>query len=294
MFEELDRPFTYLLGVAQDGGYPQAGCRGGCCAPAWADPRLRAHPVSLAIVDPHSGERWIIDATPDLPEQLHELDRIQPPLGPAPGLSGVLLTHGHIGHYTGLMYLGREAMGARDVRVYGMPRMLRFIETHGPWEQLQRLDTIVLHPLEDGCAISLNERITIRPFVVPHRGEYTETVGMVVSGPDRKVLYLPDIDRWERNPSPIEALLEEVDLAYIDGTFFDAREQPHRDREEIPHPTVVDSLARFAPLEAHLRDRIYFFHFNHSNPLLHRRSEARQRVEQAGMHWSQRGMRFEL
>jgi pyrroloquinoline quinone biosynthesis protein B len=287
-------PYTLLLGVAQDGGYPQAGCRGSCCAPAWGQPELRARAACLGIIDPVSGERWLIDASPDLPAQLHALELAEPSSGRSHSLSGVLLTHGHIGHYTGLMYLGREAMGAQQVPVFGMPRMLRFLEEHGPWEQLHRLENITLRPLTDGVDQPLNSRISVRPFVVPHRGEYTETVGMVVSGPSRRVLYLPDIDRWERNPSPIEALLEEVDCAYIDGTFFDSSEQPHREREEIPHPTVSDSLVRFAPLGPEVRGRVHFFHHNHSNPLLHRNSQAAARVEAAGMRLGRRGMRFEL
>ena len=165
---------------------------------------------------------------------------------------------------------------------------------HGPWEQLCRLRNISLQPLVNGRTIHLNSRIRVRPFLVPHRGEYTETVGMVVSGPERKVLYLPDIDQWDRNPSPIESLLEEVDCAYIDGTFFNKNELPHRNREKIPHPMVVESLERFGDLDLGIRSRIHFFHFNHSNPLWHPESEARRRVEQAGMKWAERGMREEL
>ena len=51
----------------------------------------------IAIVDPVSKQKWIIDATPDFPEQLRMLDSIQ-----SSDLSGIFLTHAHIGHYTGL------------------------------------------------------------------------------------------------------------------------------------------------------------------------------------------------
>ena len=294
MVETRPSPYTLLLGVAQDGGYPQAGCRAACCAPAWAEPERRGRAVSLGIADPLTGERWLIDASPDLPAQLRDLDESLGTDASMPVLSGVLLTHGHIGHYTGLMYLGRESMGARNLPVYGMSRMLRFLQEHGPWEQLCDLQNIALQPLDTGQTLALNDRIRVRPFLVPHRGEYTETVGMVVSGPTRKVLYLPDIDQWDRNPSPIEALLEEVDCAYIDGTFFDWNELPHRNREEIPHPMVVDSLKRFAGLNSKVRARIHFFHFNHSNPLWHPNSDARKRVQKAGMKWAQRGMKEAL
>jgi pyrroloquinoline quinone biosynthesis protein B len=175
-----------------------------------------------------------------------------------------------------------------------MPRMLRFLREHGPWEQLCRLNNIALRELQNERPVALNSRISVRPFVVPHRGEYSETVGMVVIGPQRRVLYLPDIDHWGRSPRGIESLLEEVDCAYIDGTFFDSDELPHRDRTEIPHPLVTDSIDIFAPLSAELRSRICFIHFNHSNPLLQPESEARKRVEQAGMRWARDGMRVEI
>ena len=155
-----DGPFTEMLGVAQDGGHPQAGCKEHCCAAAWADPRLGHRVASMAIVDPVSRQRWIIDASPDFPIQLRALDEAMP-VPDSIGLDGVLLTHAHIGHYTGLMHLGREALGANKVPVYAMPRMQRFLKENGPWELLDRLDNIEIVPLHAGQEIQLNERIHV-------------------------------------------------------------------------------------------------------------------------------------
>jgi pyrroloquinoline quinone biosynthesis protein B len=244
-----------VLGIAQDGGYPQAGCERPDCVAAWNNPKLRRHVASLAIVDPSTNEQWMIDATPDFPEELHSIGG---------RINGILLTHAHIGHYLGLAQLGREVIGAHDMPVYAMPRMRAFLEHNGPWDQLVRLHNIDLRPLEDGVPVRLNANITVTPVVVPHRGEYSETVAFIVKGPKRSILWMPDTDRFEH----IDELIARVDVAYLDGTFFDAKELPGRNLAEIPHPLMRDSMERFAKLPPNDRAKIRFIHLNQSNPAL--------------------------
>jgi len=259
-------PFVVVLGIAQDGGYPQAGCRRADCIEAFESGK-RAHVASLGIVDPVSGQRWIIDATPDFPTQLHQLERIAgPPRSGASILDGILLTHAHIGHYLGLAHLGREVLGARRIAVFAMPRMRAFLQTNGPWSQLVTLENISLEKLAADERISLNERISVTPLLVPHRDELSETVGFLVHGPARSILWLPDIDKWEKWSMPIEDLVASVDIAYLDATFYSAGELPGRNLAEIPHPTVEETMARFAGSTS--RAKIRFIHLNQSNPLL--------------------------
>ncbi|HEX3070744.1 MAG TPA: MBL fold metallo-hydrolase [Thermoanaerobaculia bacterium] len=259
-------PFVMVLGIAQDGGYPQAGCNRPDCIAAWRNPKLRQRVASLAIADPQSHQRWIIDATPDFGSQLRTLEEVAPRAEKSPLLDGILLTHAHIGHYLGLAQLGREVLGAHSVRVYAMPRMREFLTHNGPWDQLVTLHNIEISPIEDGVEMALNERIHVTPIRVPHRDEYSETVGFIVRGPSRSILWLPDIDKWERWSTTIESVLARVDVAYIDGTFYDASELPGRDLREIPHPLMTETLSRLAgsPLLAKVR----FIHLNQSNPLL--------------------------
>jgi pyrroloquinoline quinone biosynthesis protein B len=264
-------PYTLVLGVAQDGGYPQAGCNRPDCIAAWRNPKLRQRVASLAIIDPQSHQRWIIDATPDFPSQLASLDVAAPRGTSAPLLDGILLTHAHIGHYLGLAQLGREVLGAHSIKVYAMPRMREFLQHNGPWDQLVHLQNIELVPLEDGVPIVLNERITVTPLRVPHRDEYSETVGFIVRGPSRSILWLPDIDKWEKWTTPLESVLARVDVAYIDGTFYDATELPGRDLREIPHPLMTETLTRLA--NSPLRAKVRFIHLNQSNPLLRERRD---------------------
>jgi pyrroloquinoline quinone biosynthesis protein B len=286
-------PYVVVLGVAQDAGYPQTGCRKECCASAWSDPTKRRHTVSLAAVDPDSDERWLFDCSPDFRDQLRMLDKIAPPKA-TPGLSGILLTHAHMGHYSGLIHLGREAIGAKRLPVFAMPRMKKFLSSSGPWSQLVSLENIVLRDLSDGKSIKLNERISVTPFLVPHRDEFSETVGFRVQGPNHAVVYLPDIDKWERWETPIENIIRKCSVAYLDGTFYSNGELPGRDMSKIPHPFIVESIQRFVRLPAAERSKVRFIHFNHTNPAIDANSSAVERIRDAGHHAAQQGERVGL
>ncbi len=275
-----DDPWMVVLGVAQDGGTPHAGCHRDCCA----DPSTRRHVACVAIVDPVTSERWVIDATPDFPIQLRMLDKIAPPPDdvPSPALAGILLTHAHIGHYTGLVHVGHEVMGAQDVPVWAMPRMRAYLASNGPWSQLVDYGNIALRALADGEAVRLNQRISVTPILVPHRDEYSETVGFRIDGPGRSAFYLPDIDKWDRWERRIEDIIAEVDVVWLDGTFCADGELAGRSMADIPHPFIVESMQRFSSLPATQRKKIRFIHLNHTNPALPAGSAALQAITDAG------------
>ena len=287
-----------VLGVAQDGGAPQMGNPDD---PAWADPSLRRLATSLAIVDRPYDARYLFEATPDMREQLQRLDAFAPSTGEGPGLDGIFLTHGHIGHYTGLMFLGFESMGAQGVPVYAMPSMAAFLFSNGPWDQLVRLGNIVLEDLQAGEPAVVGS-LTVTPFEVPHRQEYTEVVGFRIEGPDRSALFLPDIDSWEEwdvwgevgdgAPGMIEQALTSVDVAYIDATFFANGEIPGRDMSGFPHPFITHSMDRFADLPDEEKAKIRFIHFNHTNPVRFPDAPERQQVFEAGFGLADEGERY--
>lgn len=276
-------PFVLVLGTAQDAGFPQAGCNKDCCRLAWETPSQKRFATSLAIVDPATNERWLLDCTPDFREQLRLL-QTKTRATDAPLLDGIFLTHAHIGHYSGLVHLGREVIGADSVKVYAMPRMKQFLTTNGPWEQLVTLNNISICPLAANTAVRLNSRISVTPLLVPHRDEYSETVGFVISGPNRKILFIPDIDKWEKWDRKIEDQIAAVDVAYLDGTFFGNGEIPGRDMSLIPHPSITESMGRLSKLPAKLRSRVRFIHLNHTNPVLNTNSAAYRILQESGSH----------
>ena len=286
-----------VLGVAQDGGFPHTGCHRDCCADAWHDPRLRQPVVAFGLVDFEHQQRWMIEATPDFPTQLYDLDQHSWAVNRSddrPLLDGIFVTHAHIGHYTGLMFLGREVLGASQVRVYAMPRMQKFLHENGPWSQLVRLENIQLKTVAADKATKLNRRLKVTPLLVPHRDEYSETVGFLIEGPARKALLLPDIDKWTRWDRKIEELIAKVDLAFVDGTFYDGEELPNRNMAEIPHPFIVESMARFADLPKEQKTKVHFIHFNHTNPVMDPNSAASRTIEKAGYQLARRGQVFPL
>jgi pyrroloquinoline quinone biosynthesis protein B len=288
-----DSPFVVVLGIVQDGGYPQAGCNKQCCTRAWNDDQHRQYVTCLAIVDPKDRQRWFLDCTPDFREQLHELNGITPS-NETSRVDGILLTHAHIGHYVGLMHLGREAMGANCVPVYAMPHMRRFLECNGPWNQLIASRNIEIHDLTDGTPLLLNNRISVTPFTVPHRVGYSETVGFYVQGPVRAAIYLPDIDDWGGWGRRIEDVISSADVAYLDGTFFADGELVERNMAEIPHPLITESIERFSVLPARERSKIRFLHLNHTNPVLDLTSDAAQKIIDSGHRIACQGECFEL
>jgi len=274
-----------LLGAAQDAGFPQAGCGCAACAPAWAGALPVEPPVALALIDHAAGASWLIDATPAFPVQLHHLQHAAPD---AP-LHGILLTHAHIGHYTGLIHLGREVMNSAGLPVYATQRMGDFLAANAPWSQLVALGNIALHVIEAGTVVDLSPALSVVPIAVPHRAEYSDTVAYRVAGETRALFYCPDIDGWDRWSLDVAEVVTGVDVALLDGSFYSTDELPGRNLAEIPHPLVTASCARLHSQA----ERVVFVHLNHSNPLLRLDSTERHTVEAAGftagatgMHWA--------
>jgi pyrroloquinoline quinone biosynthesis protein B len=284
--------FIQVLGIAQDAGYPQAFCYQAHCNRAWEDPTLRRLTSSIAVVNTASKNKYLFDATPDIREQLYQLNKAAP--DGEFTLDGVFLTHAHIGHYTGLMHFGHEASGSSNVPVYAMPRMVEFLSTNGPWDQLVRYQNIQLMPLKAGTSLTFDKNLRVTPFLVPHRDEYSETVGFRIEGPEKTAVFIPDIDKWERWDTDIREIVRTSDYVLIDATFFANGELPGRDMSKIPHPFVSESMALFDDLTDEEKSRVIFIHMNHSNPLLIDGSEAQAEVERRGFRYAREGLRLAL
>ena len=242
-----------VLGVAQDAGIPHLNCQQPLCTSIRAGKRRAERVASLGLRDRVSGRAYLFDATPDFNAQVHALTGGRPP-------DGIFLTHAHIGHYTGLMYLGRESIGAREVPVYATPRMADFLTRNGPWSQLVSLGNIVTRPVGYDAPLTLPGGVQVTALKVPHRDEYSDTVGYILQGPRTRALFIPDIDRWEKWDRPVRELADTVDLAFLDGTFASPTEV-NRNIEEIPHPMMPATRA----LLKGSRARLWFIHVNHTN-----------------------------
>ena len=276
-----EAPSAIVLGIAQDGGFPQAGCREAACAEARRDRSRRRFVASLGLLDPAAGKRFQIDATPDFADQM-EL------LGGLP--DAILLTHAHIGHYLGLAQLGREVLNTHRLPVYATPSMARFLRQNGPWKRLVTLENIEIREIEIGKRFELTAALSATAIPVPHRDEDSDTVAYLVTGPRSKILWLPDIDKWEKWDRKIEDFLADESLyALVDGTFFAADEIPGRSIVDIPHPLVPETMSRFGNNPP--RGRLFFVHLNHTNRLLWDR-EALAQLRKKGFDVAAQGMRL--
>lgn len=289
---QADDTYLQILGVAQDAGYPQANCFAPHCMRAWEDRERRRMTSSIAIVDAPSRKKYLFDATPDIREQLYELQIAAPDHEFT--LDGVFLTHAHIGHYTGLMHFGHEASSSQRLPVYAMPRMVKFLSTNGPWDQLVRFDNIRLEALADGATVTLGKELRVTPFLVPHRDEYSETVGYRIDGPNKSAVFIPDIDKWDRWKTNIRDVIRSVDYALLDATFFADGELPGRDMSGILHPFVAESMALLEDLTDEEKYRVIFIHMNHTNPLLIDGSPEQAEVEKRGFRFAREGLRLAL
>ena len=272
-----------ILGTLQDAGSPHIACTKDCCKELFQNPDQNRKVVSLGVIDPENKVSYLFEATPDISVQMKMLKQF----GSKETPDGIFLTHAHIGHYSGLMYLGKEAMNAKSIPVFAMPRMKKFLEESGPWRQLVSTSNISIRELAIGKSEQLTLNITVTPFTVPHRDEYSETVGFIIEGPTKKALFIPDIDKWEKWDTSIIEEIKKVDYAFIDATFFDAEEIDNRDIREIPHPFIIESMELFANLSSTEKKKIYFIHVNHTNPVLNSDSKQAKQVIDNGFNLAQ-------
>ena len=272
-----------VLGIAQDGGVPHLGCRQKFCEDARRDPSKRRLVASLGLVDRASGRRFIVDATPDFPAQVERLGGLP---------DAILLTHAHIGHYLGLAQLGREVLGAKRMPVYCTASMADFLRNNGPWKRLVALENVEIREIEPGREFELTPSLKATAIRVPHRDEDSDTVAYVLTGPQRKVLWLPDIDKWEKWDRRIEDVVRDSSLlAFVDGTFFSADEIPGRSIRDIPHPLVPETVARFGGKAPAPPAQLLFIHLNHTNRLLWD-AAARRALQREGFGIAEEGARF--
>ena len=278
--------YISVLGIVQDAGYPHIGCEKDCCKAVSPGDYFVS---CLGLVDKTNNKRYLFDATPDIHNQLNLLEKFSD----ANLVDGIFLTHAHIGHYTGLMYLGREGLGGKNIMVYALKRMSKFLTKNGPWDQLVKLNNISIQTISNKEFVKLSENIFVIPIRVPHRDEYSETVGYKIIGKSKKILFIPDIDKWDEWKKSIIEEVKLVDYAFIDGTFYNGTEL-NRDMREIPHPSIEETLQLFSNQPVAERNKIYFIHINHTNPILTNKNGIRDLVEGLGFNIAQRGLKFKL
>ena len=288
---KFDHVSLKVLGTIQDGGIPHLGCNKKCCEEYFLNQTQRIGVSSLGISNLKNNKNYLIDATPDINFQLKKLIGNE---NISNKLNGIFITHAHMGHYSGLLNLGRESFNSSLVPLFVMPKMYEFISSNGPWDQLVKLKNVDLKSLSNNKPEVLGDNLSIVPFLVPHRDEYSETVGYKIIGPNKTALFIPDIDKWEKWEISIVELVKEVDYAFLDGTFYDAKEINNRDISEIPHPFIIESLELFKNLSVVDKNKVYFIHLNHTNPAIDKSSVPFKNIISKGFNVAEGNMEFNL
>jgi pyrroloquinoline quinone biosynthesis protein B len=274
-----------VLGIAQDGGRPQPGCRRPCCQNlTQADYRS---PVSLGIKT-ENGTTILIEATRDLGRQLITFGE--------PSIDCLFLTHAHLGHVDGLGLFGRETMSARGIPLHSSPSMQNLIKSTPAWALL--LEQGVFELTEIG-RVKIDD-VVIESIAIPHRAELSDMHAFVLRGKEHSVLFLPDHDSWDQtlaahSASSIREWLKEIEVthALLDGTFWSGDELQGRDMSVVPHPTIQDSMARLGQKQSG-DPEIYFTHLNHTNPAYREDGAEYQKITKFGWRVSSEGQRINL
>lgn len=287
---KLHAQFITVLGIAQDAGYPHIGCDKVCCNAFFKEEESKKLISCLGLIDLKNNRKYIFDATPDFTQQVHDLSA---DFDNGNVADGIFLTHAHIGHYSGLMYLGFEAMNTKGVPVYAMPQMKTFLETNGPWNQLVSMKNVELRTLQNDSTMVLSEDLKVTPFLVPHRDEYSETVGYKIEGTKKSLLFIPDINKWELWDRDIIEEVKKVDYAFIDATFFKDGEVL-RPMKDIPHPFIIETTKLFENESVETKSKIYFIHLNHTNPALKETDKLKDSIQNLGFNFAIQGMKIAL
>jgi pyrroloquinoline quinone biosynthesis protein B len=282
--------YIYILGNTQDAGLPHIGCQHPFCEDSF-NVYEEHYTTSIAVVNSDIKKYILFEATPDITFQLNNLkqnifDEFLLP-------ESIYITHAHIGHYTGLMYFGREALGAKDLMVRVLPRMSYFLQNNGPWSQLVDINNIKIKEINFGSSTKELANIDVTPVQVPHRDEYSETAGYIIKGKNKKALFIPDIDKWEKWDRDLSQLAKEFDFLLIDATFYDSKEI-NRDISEIPHPLVMETIDLLTGLSTENRNKVYFIHMNHTNMMLDPNSDLSKLVTSKGFNIARLGQKLYL
>lgn len=283
----VNKLIIHVLGTAQDGGFPQAGCKDICCSKIWKSADKHRLPSSIAVIDKLNKKFYLIDITPNIKQQLKRLEKYDCELG------GIFITHAHIGHYIGLVELGLEIMNTNQIPVYVMPRMKSFIQTNQPMAQLIENKNIALKDLKQNQQVKFGY-FAIKPIEVPHRNELSETVGFKIIHNNKSVIFIPDIDDWESWNLDLKLFVKDNDILFLDGTFYQKDEIKLRDISKIPHPEIIDTMERLSILDRTDRKKVHFIHLNHTNKVLRPNSDEYNNVIKSGFSISQENQIFKI
>lgn len=273
-----------VLGSGQDAGIPHTACYCSICARARREVAKRRLGPSIALISKKKAFCYLIDASPDFKVQLDAVRKECSCVrrkGKIP-VSGIFLTHAHMGHYSGLWQLGKETLDEKNVPVYCTPLMKQFLSLSFPFNYLVQAKNILIQEIHTSVILKL-DGFYIAPVPVPHRNEFADTVGYIVQA-KKRVVYIPDIDFWT---DELIRKVNQSDIALIDGTFFSKSELPRF--MDVPHPPIRETLKLFKGSST----EIFFTHINHTN-VINKNGKELKDLKKKGYRVARDGLTLEI
>jgi len=302
-----------VLGSAAGGGFPQWNCNGRNSADlrkGVAGLRARTQ-ASLAVSA--NGHDWVLlNASPDLRQQINETPELQPAFDKGPRnspINAVILTNADVDALAGLLTL-REA---QPLTIYGSKRVLDVLASNSIFDVLDA-SLVSRKPMALGRSFlvegpSGRVGIEVEPFPVPGKvalyledakagaglgTQEGDTIGLNVieAGSDRHFFYVPNCAKVDPATA---ARLKGAPLLFFDGTLYTNDEMVvqglmNKTGERIGHMNISGpsgTIAAFADLGV---KRKIFIHINNSNPVLRENSPERAAVEASGWEVAYDGM----
>jgi len=301
----MGRLTAIVLGSAAGGGFPQWNCRCPTCLLAWAGD-VRARPrtqASLAVSG--DGENWLlINAAPELPEQLRKASVLHPRSGTRGSpIKAVLLTGAEIDQVAGLLSL-RER---ERFTICATAATLATLAENAMFGVLTA-DVVTRRAAVPGETLALPGGVEAQLFMVPGKvplyleGENLETasetpanVGIELSAGSVRLLFIPGAAAV--TPAMMGRITR-ADVVLFDGTLF-------RDDEMIASGTGTKTGRRMGHMPIDGRDgsltalegvagRRIYVHINNTNPILVDGSPERLAVERKGWEVAEDGMEIVL
>ncbi|MBV6622373.1 MAG: pyrroloquinoline quinone biosynthesis protein PqqB [Rivularia sp. (in: Bacteria)] len=303
-----------ILGSAAGGGFPQWNCNcPGCQSVREGKNGVHQRTQSSLAVRGTKGSWYLINASPDVRQQLERLRDTVPTSIRSNPIAGVLLTDAEIDHTAGLMIL-RES--AEPLAIYGTNSVRKALtEGFSILRVLKDYCGVVWTSIEPGSTVNLNRddssSLDIEVFSLKSKppkymrskvsddgNQDNSVVGFTfrdrISG--GVVTYAPALA--ELNDSILKRL-DKSDCILVDGTFWQNDElvnlgmstRTSLSMGHLPLSGENGSLNHLSKLSC---KRKIFTHINNSNPILIANSAERKIVEAAGVEVGDDGLTIEL
>lgn len=306
-----------ILGSAAGGGFPQWNCNcPNCSALRQGTLKGRARTQAQVAVSPKPGSWFLLNASPDLRQQLAATPELAPSLAAAASpVSTILLTSADVDCVMGLLHL-REF---QPLRIFSTPAVRRILtEENGILRVLTRSNPPVhwdnlpperLLPLLPPSALGMKDGFFCK--AIPLSGSFPDyvsdslrhslspdeaVIGLQFIHKEKRVFYAPSLpgtgEDWRR-------AVDESDLALLDGTFWKDGElitanRSRKTAREMGHIPLSGAHGLLSQPFRIGRTRKVLIHLNNTNPVLNEESPEHRAVRDAGFEIAYDGMEFEL